>query len=108
MADTALTSSGGLQDVTATGAPIPDADTQSVTTSGGSLQEVAPSGGGGAVAWGDVADKPTTFPATPASVITAVSAKDEISSLVSPTQDYADMAEATAAIKSIIDALQAP
>jgi len=140
MADTAQTSSGGLQDITAAGAPIPDADTQAVTTSGGSLQEVAPSGGGGDDAvtsvngqtgpavtltaadvgalpddytppdttWADVQGKPSTFPATAASVTAAVAAKAEIAALVSPTSDYGDLTEATAAIKSIIDALQAP
>lgn len=140
MVDTVHTSSGGLQDVTVSGAPIPDADTQAVATSGGSLQEVPPAMGGGddavtsvngksgpqvtltaadvgalpdsytppAPDWDDVANKPTAFTATSASVIAAMAGKAEIEALATPTDDYADMTEATAAIKSIIDALQAP
>lgn len=47
MADTVITSDRSLQDVSATGTPIPDADTVAVRTAAGSLQEVAPSSGGG-------------------------------------------------------------
>ena len=47
MTDTVKTSTGGLQDATASGTPIPGADTEAALTSGGSLQEVAPGGGGG-------------------------------------------------------------
>lgn len=39
--------------------------------------------------------------------VDAVAAKAEIAALVSPTEDYADLAEATAAIKAVIDALKA-
>lgn len=80
-------------------------------------------GGGGAVAWADVTGKPTTFPPvvgttattakagnyvpTSAEVANALKAKVQITALVSPTADYADLTAATAAIKSIIDALKA-
>lgn len=37
----------------------------------------------------------------------AIKTKTEIAALVSPTEDYADITEATAAIKAIIDALKA-
>lgn len=37
--------------------------------------------GGGSVAWDDVSGKPSTFPASPASVEAAVAAKTEIAAL---------------------------
>lgn len=64
-------------------------------------------GSGGAVSWDDIEDKPATFPVSSADVATGLSAKPAIAALVSPTADYADMTEATAAIKSVIDALKA-
>lgn len=54
----------------------------------------------GSVAFADVTG-------TQAGVEAAVAAKTEIAALVSPATDYADLAAATAAIKSIIDALKA-
>lgn len=47
MADTVTTSDKSLQDVTATGTPIPDADTVFARTAGGSMQEAVPGGGSG-------------------------------------------------------------
>lgn len=47
MADTVTTSDKSLQDVTATGSPIPDADTVFARTAGGSMQEPVPGGGSG-------------------------------------------------------------
>lgn len=52
-----------------------------------------------------VATGATNF--TAANATAAVAAKTQIAALVSPTADYADLTEATAAIKSIIDALKA-
>lgn len=45
--------------------------------------------------------------ATDAAAVDAIKNKPEIAALVSPTADYASLAAATAAIKSIIDALKA-
>ena len=75
------------------------------------------------VAWGDITGKPATFAPTIGTTATtakagnytptstevgnALKAKPQIAALVSPTADYADMTAATAAIKSIIDALKA-
>lgn len=76
------------------------------------------------VDWDDIENKPTDFPPSAHthtttnitgldttlsdlnSRLTAIQ-RTAINALVSPTQDYVDMTEATAAIKSIIDALQA-
>lgn len=49
---------------------------------------------------------PGAAPST-ADVSAALAAKTEIAALVSPTADYANLAAATAAIKSVIDALKA-
>lgn len=59
------------------------------------------------VTWADVEDKPATFPATSDSVESAVAAKTEIAALVAPTEDFADLTEATAAVAAIINALKA-
>lgn len=64
-------------------------------------------GSGEPVSWNDLTDKPATFPVSSADVATGLSAKPAIAALVSPTADYADMTAATAAIKSVIDALKA-
>lgn len=77
--------------------------------------------------WDDISNKPATFTPTigttantamagntaipiqytDAMAQAAIKGKAEIAGLVSPTADYADITEATAAIKSIIDALKA-
>ena len=44
---------------------------------------------------------------SPSAATTAMKNKTEIAALVSPTVDYANLTAATAAIKSIIDALKA-
>lgn len=44
---------------------------------------------------------------TDAQAVAAMKAKTQIAALVSPTADYADLTAATAAIKTIIDALKA-
>ena len=54
----------------------------------------------GAVAWADVTGGD-------AGAQNAIKTKTEVAALVSPTVDYADLEAATAAIKSIIDALKA-
>lgn len=80
-------------------------------------------GGGATVTWSTLTGKPATFPPTvgttattakagnyaptTAEVANALKAKTQIAALVSPTADYADLTAATAAIKSIIDALKA-
>jgi len=77
--------------------------------------------------WNDISGKPDTFAPTIGTTATtalagntviplqytdamaqaAIKGKAAIAGLVSPTADYADLTEATAAIKSIIDALKA-
>lgn len=86
-------------------------------------QKLATDGGSASVAWNDITGKPSTFAPTigttaatakagnytptSAEVGNALKAKAQIAALVSPTADYADLTAATAAIKSIIDALKA-
>lgn len=53
---------------------------------------------------GNTAIPPAT---TPGDITQAMANKAEIAALVSPAEDYADLTEATAAIRSVIDALQA-
>lgn len=54
-----------------------------------------------------VGDNDTTVATTAFVLANAGKTKTQIAALVSPAADYADMTEATAAIKSIIDALKA-
>lgn len=51
--------------------------------------------------------KAGNYTPTSAEVSNALKAKSQIAALVSPTANYADLTAATAAIKSIIDALKA-
>ncbi|HWT63346.1 MAG TPA: hypothetical protein VN150_12280 [Ochrobactrum sp.] len=51
--------------------------------------------------------KAGNYTPTSAEVSTALKAKSQIAALVSPSADYASLTAATAAIKSIIDALKA-
>lgn len=76
----------------------PDADTLVVASGGKIIVE-----SGGAVE--GLVTVATEY--TDQKAVDAVAAKTEIAALVSPTKDYADLAEATAAIKAVIDALKA-